>query len=84
MILFLNIYIAVMVVMFLTAGFFFIEASFKERKIGSRLMLIAPVWPMLAPVLFCVGVRYFWRHADWRGAREEEEEERLKRGRSSW
>lgn len=84
MFVFLNIYTAVMVVLFLTAGFFFIEASFKERKIGSRLMIIAPVWPLLAPLLVWRGIRYFWRHADWRGVREEEEEERLKRGRSRW
>ena len=80
----LNIYLGVMVVMMLVAGFMFIEGSFKEKKIASRMIIFAPIWPTLAPVFLIIGFRYFWKTADWRGVREEEEEERLQRVRSRW
>lgn len=75
---FLIAYLVVMVGMLLVAGFLFIEASFKEKKYGSRMMLFAPVWPMLAPVFIFKGVRWLWKHADWRGIEEDEYEEKQK------
>lgn len=77
----IGIYLAVMVMTILIAGFIFIEADFKDRKIASRMMLIAPVWPMIAPVFLIKALRWLWKRADWRGIEEDEyEERRAKRG----
>lgn len=45
----------------------------RERtRIGARIILLAPIWPLLVPVYFGRGVRWLWRTADWRGVEEEE------------
>jgi len=78
------IYIAVVVAMVGTAGFLLIQASFKEKKIASRMFILAPVWPVLAPVYVWKGLRWCWKHADWKGIEEDEYEEKMKRVRGNW
>lgn len=77
-------YLAVGVVMTLIAGFLLIEASFKEKKIASRMLILAPIWPVLAPIFLWKGLRWCWKHADWKGIEEEEHEEKLSRVRGKW
>ena len=80
----LQVYLGVMVAMIGLGGFIFIEATFKQKKLASRMILLAPVWPLLAPVFFFKGVRWLWKKADWRGIEEDEYEERLKAQRGRW
>ena len=77
-------YLAVVIPMLLIAWFLLIEASFKEKKIASRILILAPVWPVLAPIFLWKGFRWCWKHADWRGAEEEEYEEKIRRVRGNW
>lgn len=78
-----GIYLAVMIMTMIVAGFIFIEADFKDRKVASRMILIAPVWPLIAPIFLIKAFRWFWKRADWKGAEEDEYEER-RSGRGHW
>jgi len=43
-----------------------------RTRTGARIILLAPVWPLLIPVVLTRGVRWLWKTADWRGVEEEE------------
>lgn len=80
----IGIYLGISVVLLIGGVITLVGGSFKDKKNGSRVMLIAPIWPVLAPVFLFKGVGWLWEHADWRDSAEAEEEERLERVRSRW
>ena len=69
----LPIYIGVMVVAIAFSLFVFMWEGAEETRIGSRIILLAPIWPLLIPVFAGRAVKWLWTKADWKGAEQEEE-----------
>lgn len=46
-------------------GAIFVVAITWDRTWGARIIFLAPLWPLLAPIVLALGVRWLWREAEW-------------------
>lgn len=65
-------YVIPMLAIISVAFFGFIAEGPVKNKIGARMILVAPIWPLLLPFYFARFVKWLWKSADWRGVEEEE------------
>jgi len=65
-------YLIPLALIVIIALIFFLAEGPVKNKIGARMILVAPVWPLLLPLYFTRFVKYLWKSADWKGVEEEE------------
>jgi hypothetical protein len=69
---FIPFYVAGVVIPMVFAFFVYLGEGREATRTGARIILLAPIWPLLIPVALTRGVKWLWKTADWRGVEEEE------------
>ena len=69
---FIAIYIVGVVVPVLFSLFVYMWEGREKTRKGARIILLAPIWPLLFPVGIVRVIKWLWKTADWKGVEEEE------------
>lgn len=67
-----GIYIIGVLVPVLISLFVYMWEGRENTRKGARIILLAPIWPLLFPVGIVKVFKWLWKTADWKGVEEEE------------
>lgn len=67
------------VIPMIVALIIYIGEGSDNTRTGARIILLAPIWPLLFPWGIFRAFRWLWKTADWKGVEEEEETLRAQR-----